>query len=160
MRDWIRNRIGPRMLFKVQGASSQRGAMLIEAVVAISVFTLIGAAVLSAMSTNHRASATVESSAAAENIARNVIEKILAEEPYPNPVPETGFPHEYDIDIDFPAAYDAYDFTAEARVFVRTDPDTGSTIEEDADGIVLIVVEVTRGGQTAFTLESLLINEG
>ncbi len=59
-----------------------------EALIAISVFTLLGAAVLSGSTATRSASASAEQAAVAEDIARNQLETILAA-PYQDP------PHSY-----------------------------------------------------------------
>ena len=48
-----------------------RGSIMIESVVAVLLFTVVGSAVLSGMSTVHRSSAATERQAVLENVARN-----------------------------------------------------------------------------------------
>ena len=112
---------------------SQRGTMMVEALIAVSVFTLLGAAVLSGSSATRNASASAEQSAVAENIARNQIETILAA-PYQDP------PHTYSP-ISTPPGYAV---TAEARELVVNDTN-----------IAAIIVTVTLKGEPALTLESI-----
>ena len=114
-------------------AHGERGAMLIEALIAISVFTLLGAAVLSGSTVTRQASASVEHTAVAENIARNQMETILAA-PYQDP-PHTFTP------ISTPPGYAV---TAEAQELVVSDPN-----------IATIVVTVTLKGTPVLTLESI-----
>ena len=111
----------------------QRGTMMIEALVAISVFTLLGAAVLSGSTATRRASASAEHAAVAENLARNQIETILAA-PYQDP------PYSYST-ISAPSGYAG---TAYALEFVVNDAN-----------IAVIVVAVTLKGEPVLTLESV-----
>lgn len=48
-----------------------RGSILLESVMAVLLFSVVGSAVLSGLSTVHRSSATTERQAVLENIARN-----------------------------------------------------------------------------------------
>ena len=115
------------------GLAEERGALLMEALVAVSVFTLLGTAVLSGTSTMYRALEDVEQDALAENVARNQIEVILAA-PYQDP------PHTY-TPLSAPPRYAV---TAEAQEVVAGDPN-----------IARLVVVVTLNGKPAMTLESL-----
>ena len=113
--------------------AEERGALLMEALVAVSVFTLLGTAVLSGTSTMYRALAGAEQDALAENVARNQIEVILAA-PYQDP------PHTY-TPLSAPPGYAV---TAEAQEVVAGEPN-----------IARLVVVVTLNGEPAMTLESL-----
>ena len=112
---------------------SQRGTMMVEALIAVSVFTLLGAAVLSGSTATRNASASAEQAAVAENIARNQLETILAA-PYQDP------PHSY-ATISTPPGYAV---TADARELVVNDAN-----------IATVVVTVTVKGVPVLTLESI-----
>ena len=127
---WLTEHARGRVL---SGLAEERGALLMEALVAVSVFTLLGTAVLSGSSTMYRALAGAEQDALAENVARNQIEVILAA-PYQDP------PHTY---TPLPAP-PGYAVTAEAQEVVAGEPN-----------IARLVVVVTLNGEPAMTLESL-----
>ena len=112
---------------------NQRGTMMVEALIAVSVFTLLGAAVLSGSTATRSASASAEQAAVAENIARNQLETILAA-PYQDP------PHSYAA-ISTPPGYAV---TADARELVVNDAN-----------IATVVVTVTVKGEPVLTLESI-----
>ena len=117
----------------LRGLAGERGALLMEALVAVSVFTLLGTAVLSGSSTMYRALDDVEQAALAENVARNQLEVILAA-PYQDP------PHTY-TPLSAPPGYSV---TAEAQEVVAGDPN-----------IARLVVVVTLNGEPAIAIESL-----
>ena len=114
-------------------AFNERGTMMVEALIAVSVFTLLGAAVLSGSTATRSASASAEQAAVAENIARNQLETILAA-PYQDP------PHSY-APISTPPGYAV---TAGAQELVGGDTN-----------VAIISVSVTLKGEPVLTLESL-----
>ena len=122
--------VGPPVLARLR---NQRGTMMVEALIAVSVFTLLGAAVLSGSTAARNASASAEHAAVAENIARNQLETILAA-PYQDP------PHSY-APISTPPGYAV---TADAQELVVSDPN-----------IATIVVTVTLKGEPVLTLGSI-----
>ena len=107
--------------------------MMVEALIAVSVFTLLGAAVLSGSTATRNASASAEQAAVAENIARNQLETILAA-PYQDP------PHSY-APISTPPGYAV---TADVQELIGGDTN-----------IAIISVAVTLNGEPVLTLESL-----
>ena len=121
---------GPPILARLR---DQRGTMMVEALIAISVFTLLGAAVLSGSTATRSASTRAEHAAVAENLARSQIETILAA-PYQDP------PHSYST-ISAPSGYAV---TADALELVVNDTN-----------IAVIVVTVTLKGEPVLTLESV-----
>lgn len=124
----------PRLSFVARARSrDQRGTMMVEALIAISVFTLLGAAALSGSTATRNASASAEQAAVAENIARNQIETILAA-PYQDP------PYAY-TPISTPSGYAV---TADALVLAANDTN-----------VATIVVTVTLKDTTVLTLESV-----
>ncbi|MCI0816102.1 MAG: hypothetical protein J4N29_03535 [Chloroflexi bacterium] len=112
---------------------SQRGTMMVEALIAVSVFTLLGAAVLSGSTATRSASTRAEHAAVAENIARNQLETILAA-PYQDP------PYSY-TPISTPPGYAV---TADALELVVNDTN-----------VATIVVIVTLKGEPVLTLGSV-----
>ena len=114
---------------------NERGTMMVEALIAVSVFTLLGAAVLSGSSATRNASERAEQAAVAENLARNQLATILAA-PYQDP------PHSY-TPISTPPGYAV---TADALELVVNDTN-----------IAAIVVAVTVNGEAALTLESIRV---
>lgn len=76
----------------------ERGNLLLETLVAITVFALVGGAVLSGTSTALNTGTTVEEQSVAEEIARNQMESVFNESyqqplstPYPTIVPPAGY---------------------------------------------------------------------
>ena len=123
-------RVGPRL-------RDERGALLVEALVAVSVFTLLGAAVMTGLSATGRAARSIDESTASENLARNQIETVLAAA-YQDP------PHTFATLTPPPG----YAVTAEAVELVPGDPN-----------IAKIVVSVTLNGQPTLTLESVRLKD-
>ncbi len=77
-----------------------RGSLLLEAVVASTVFALVGAAVLSGLSTTYRSGSITEQQSVAENIARNQMESIFDRayrEPDQTPYPTITVPTGYSV---------------------------------------------------------------
>lgn len=75
-----------------------KGNLLLETLVAITVFALVGGAVLSGTSTALNTGTTVEEQSVAEEIARNQMESVFNESyqqplstPYPTIVPPAGY---------------------------------------------------------------------
>ena len=75
-----------------------RGNLLLETVVAITIFALVGGAVLSGMSTALDTGSMVEGQSVAEEIARNQMESVFnasyqepLSTPYPTIVPPAGY---------------------------------------------------------------------
>lgn len=116
----------------------QRGALLAEALVAVSVFTLMGSAVMTSVSATSAAAERMRTTADADSIASNQMTAVLTT-PYIDP------PFTY-VPITPPAGYSV---TAEALEFVP-----GDTY------IAKIVVKVYKDGQFILKLESLRLKEG
>ena len=114
-----------------------RGSLLLEAVIATAVFTIVGSAVLSGLSTAHISRARAETHSVAENVGRNQMERLFS----------TTY-------LDPPSAYplvatpEGYDVTADAEEYVPGDP-----------AIEKIVVRVSHQGQVVLTLETLRVRE-
>ena len=112
-----------------------RGGLLVETLVAVVAFTLVGTAVLTGVSTAQISGAKFEGQSFAENAARNQMEYIF-DQPYQPP------PHSY-ATIDPPRGYT---ISATAEELVPGDLD-----------IERVVVVVTRGAVNILTLETLRV---
>jgi type II secretory pathway pseudopilin PulG len=115
-------------------AMDSRGNLLLETLVAITVFALVGGAVLSGMSTALDTGSMVEGQSVAEEIARNQMESVFnvsyqepMSTPYPTIVPPAGY---------------AINLTADEYL-------TG-----DVD-IEMVVVTVSRDSENILVLETL-----
>ncbi len=122
-------------------AKGSGGSMLLETVVAVMVFSMVGTAVLAGLSTSYRAGAKVEAQAEAENIARNQMESIFSQ-PYREPG-QTA----YSL-ISPPVGY------AVSTAIEEVDPGA-----PDPD-IEKITVTVSRDGQEIVILTGLRFNHG
>lgn len=114
----------------------QRGSLLVETVVALSVFGVLGTAVLSGVSTSYVSKRTFEVHSTAENILRNQMEYVF-EQAYVPP------PGTY-LTVTPPATYSV---TAQALVY-----DASST------QIETVRVTVSKEGQQVKVLDSLRSN--
>ena len=115
----------------------QRGAFLAEVLAAVSVFTLLGTAVMTSVSATGAASESIRVSATADTLASNQIQEILST-PYVDPpftftpmTPPTG-----------------YSLTAVAEQYVPGDTN-----------ISKIIVTVSYGADVATTLETLRLKD-
>ena len=111
----------------------RRGALLVESVLVMLVFSLVGIAVLGGVSTTHITGARAEHQSTSENIARNQIEYIFS---LPYREPPSSYPT-----ISVP---DGYGVTGEAETYLTGDSD-----------IQMVVVAVTFEGREDFVLETL-----
>ncbi len=120
-------------------AVDAKAALLVETVIAVTVFVTVITISMVGISTAHKVSARTERQAIAENIARNQMEYVFSLDyvPPPTPYPATTTPAGYNATIQ--SAYLA-DFV--------DDPD-----------IERITVEVTRNGEEVLSLETLRTNE-
>jgi len=115
-------------------AMDSRGNLLLETVVAITIFALVGGAVLSGMSTALDTGSMVEGQSVAEEIARNQMESVFNvsyQEPLSTPYPTIVPPARYAINL-----------TADEYL-------TG-----DVD-IEMVVVTVSRDSENILVLETL-----
>lgn len=115
-----------------------RGALLIDSVVAIGVFAIVGAAVLAGVSSARSNGVRVEHKAIAEKVARNQMEYIFSL-PYQNPL-STPYPTL--------VAPQGYSVTVVANEFKAGDMD-----------IERIIVKVLHGNQNILLLETLRAKE-
>ena len=78
-----------------------RGALLLETVIAVTVFALVGVAVLTGLSTAYTSGNKTEIQSVTENLARNQMESIFSgpyREPHQTPYPTiTGIPASYSV---------------------------------------------------------------
>jgi type II secretory pathway pseudopilin PulG len=121
----------------VRGVSkSPRGALLLDSIIAIFIFTIVGTAVVAGLGTTHRSGFQTERQSVAENIARNQMESVFSQ-PY-QPPPFTCTP------ITVPAGYTV---TCRAETYVIGD----TNIEK-------IVVTVLFNNTVVLTLQALRSN--
>lgn len=116
--------------------NSEIGIALLEVVIALSLFALVGIAVLVGTSTIHSSGAVTEEQSLAENIARNQMERLFSEPYQPPPSSYTS--------ISVPSGYNV---AAAASEYVPGD----TNIER-------IIVTITHQGQHILTLETLRTN--
>ena len=86
-----------------RAARDCRGSLLLEAVIASSVFALVGTAVLSGLSTTYRSGSITEEQSVAEHIARNQMESIF-DQVYREP-DQTPYPTIDLASLDVPPSY-------------------------------------------------------
>jgi hypothetical protein len=115
----------------------ERGAFLAEALIAVTVFTLLGTAVMTSVSASSSVAASIRTISTADTLASNHFHAILAS-PYQDP------PFTFTT-ITPPAGFA---ITAEAQEYVVSDPN-----------IARIVIVVSKGGSTVVTLESLRLKD-
>lgn len=123
--------------FRLAFVGDQRGALLAEALAAVSVFTLLGTAVMTSVSATGAASENIRVSATSDTLASNQIQEILAN-PYVDPpftfttiAPPTG-----------------YSLTAVAEQYIPGDTN-----------IAKIIVTVVYKAEVAATLETLRLKD-
>ncbi len=115
-----------------------RGSLLLETVIAVMVFSMVGTAVMAGLNTAYTSGARVETQSEAENIARNQMESVFSQ-PYQAPG-STPYPT-----ISPPAGYSIGIITADAVTPV--DPD-----------IEKVTVTVSRDGQDILVLTGIRFN--
>ena len=118
-------------------AGNSRGVFLLESVVAVAIFTVIGAAVFASVSTGRISGSKTEGQSVAENIGRNQMEHIrsLLYQPPPYTYPAVATPPGYTV-------------VPVAQEYLAGETD-----------IEKIVVTVTRNGVEVLVLETLRVNE-
>ena len=122
---------------KLSFLREQRGAFLAEALAAVSVFTLLGTAVMTSVSATGAASQNIRVSATADTLASNQIQEILSTTYVDPPFTFTT--------ITPPSGYS---LTAVAEEYVPGDPN-----------IAKIIVTVFYGADVAATLETLRLKD-
>ncbi len=135
-------RLNNRVRKAFQGRS--RGFSLIEVVIAIALLGLIGAAILSALSTASLALIIADKRATAESLARSQMEHVKNSD-YDD-VLESGHP-QYSLDPDILPLPPGYTVdTAAVRLDQDEDPN-------DDDGIQQITINVSHDDEVVVTLE-------
>ena len=121
-------------------AKGERGALLMETVIALSVFVLVGGTVLGGVSTTFLSGAITENQSIADNIARNQLESIAAQ-------PFQEFAVNYTV-ITTPNGYQVA-ITSEAL-------SSGIAIIDDNTQIQKLTVTVsTDGGEVILRLDTI-----
>jgi type II secretory pathway pseudopilin PulG len=120
-------------------AGDCRGSLLLETVIAVMVFALVGVAVLAGLSTAYTSGSKTEVQSVAENLARNQVESIFSgpyREPQQTPYPTmTGVPTGYSIGT-------AVDF----KDAVSPDPEVEKiSVTARYDGRDILTLETLRG---------------
>ena len=122
-----------------------RGSPMLEAIVGISIFAVVGAAVLGGISTTRRAGASLEQQAIAENIARNHMESLFSvayREPtvaYATSTSAVALPRGYGVNV---------------VTENLTSQDTGGVAVTSGTDVEKVIVTVTFEGRTVLVLES------
>jgi hypothetical protein len=131
MKDYIRNIIAGF-------GEKERGGLLAETVVAVMVFTAVGTAVLTGLSTTQVSGSHTWRQSVAENIARNQMEYV-ASLPYQPP------PYSYPL-VSLPAGYAV---TADATFDIPGDTNIQRiTVTVSYEGDVVLVLETFRSNLT------------
>ena len=116
----------------------QKGGLMIEALVSVSLMAIVGTAVLSGLSTSHISGAHVERQSVGENIARNQMAAVFSSAYVTN-----GDAY---LSVAAPSGYAVTAATTEVDPLVL-DPD-----------VQKVIVSVTFEGAEVFHLESININ--
>ncbi len=113
------------------------GALMLDAVIAMLTFSMVGFAVMGGLSTTQLSSSAVEGQSLAENLARNQLELAFT---LPYISPPTTYPT-----VSVPAGYG---ITAVAEEYVSGDAN-----------LQKIVVTVNRDGATVLVMETLRVTQ-
>ena len=125
------------ILRRLNAGQGSRGLSLLEAVVAIGLFTIVGSAVLAGFSMTQRSGTKTEGASVAENLGRSEMEYVSSST-YQDP----------------PAAYatvtppSGYGVSVQNQVYVPGN-----------SNIAMIVVTVTRGSDVLLTIQTLRTRE-
>jgi len=112
----------------------QKGFLLMEVVVSLAVFGILGTAVLSSVQTSYISKNKFNSDSTAENIIRNQLESVI-KDPYKNP----------GLNYDAITAPSGYSVTAEALTYDATSTDIETVrITVYQDGQAIKVFETVR----------------
>lgn len=120
------------------------GALLLETIVAITVFAAVGLAVLLGVGAAHISGNSVEGKSIAERLARNQMEYVFTQT-YQNP----------------PTTYVSISDAADVTYIVPKGYTVGATAQEYKSGVVSIekvTVTVNRDSQSILVLETLRTN--
>jgi hypothetical protein len=129
-------------------AGDSRGSPLVETIVALSIFGMVGVAVLSGVSSTRTSTSKTRDQSIAENVARNQMEYIFT---LPYQTPTTTYATISDVPYGFSV-------TATAEVFSRTDPITGLVVTESTE-IEKVIVKVSRDSRVILEVETLRAKE-
>ncbi len=127
----------------------QRGSLLLETIILMSVFGLLGVAVLGAVQTSYFAKGKFDIQSTAENIARNQINYVFEQDYVPPAEPEPGAPY-----LSLPRPDSGYvlpdGFSVEAKALPHDDASNPN--------ISRVQVRVLKDGQEVKLFETLRAN--
>ena len=136
----------------IDSARGSAGSMLLETVVAVMVFGLVGTAVIGSLGTVNISGAKTESQSTAENIARNKMEYLFSQpyrEPQQTPYPTASVPTGYSVST-----------TLDFANTVNPDPEIEkmtATVSHNAQ--VILTLETVRGRSDGLRLKVSTSND-
>ena len=136
---------------------AQGGGLLVETVLLLSVFGMLGAMTAGAVQTSYLTKRVVETKATAENMIRNQLEDLFKQD-YLLP---TGTAADCNLDPGYycpitpPPGYEDFSVTAQVLQYINgSDPDT----YYDAGQVTVVRLEVTHEDRVVRVFESLRAN--
>ena len=133
-------------------AREDKGSMLLETVVTVMVYALVGTAVLSGLGTVHTSGAKTESQSIAENVVRNQMEYLFSQpyrEPQQTPYPTVSVPAGYSVST-----------TVDFADTVNPDPEIEKmTVTASHDAQSILTVETVRGRTDGLRLKVSTSND-
>ncbi|MCH8898075.1 MAG: hypothetical protein IIC33_07265 [Chloroflexi bacterium] len=136
----------------IDSARGSAGSILLETVVAVMVFGLVGTAVMGGLGTVNISGAKTESQSIAENIARNQMEYLFSQpyrEPQQTPYPNISVPTGYSVST-----------TLDFANTVNPDPEIEkitATVSHDAQ--IILTLETVRGRKDGLRLKVSTSND-
>jgi len=136
---------------------AQGGGLLVETVLLLSVFGMLGTMTAGAVQTSYLTKRVVETKATAENMIRNQLENLFQQEYLRptqtaagcSPSPPTG----YYCPISPPPGYEGFSVTAQSLVYINTDADPDTVY--DVNDVTLVRLTVTHEGKVVRVFESI-----
>lgn len=117
--------------------ADRRGALMLDAIIAMLAFSMVGFAVMGGLSTTQLSSTFTEGESIAENLARNQMDVVFSE---PYVAPPTSY-----TPVSAPAGFLV---SATAEEYVLSDPNVQLvTVEVTRDGVSVLVIETLRTKQ-------------
>jgi hypothetical protein len=137
-------------------AAGRAGGLMVETVVAVSLMTLVGTALLSGLSTTHISGAKTERQSMGENIARNVMAHVFSQAYDLTLTNTTGSQTYYDDPNNCGNAYFPYtgSLLSGYSICIDTEPDPNDPTNTD---VQKVVVRVRFEGGQVFRLDSMKV---